>query len=173
MATSLESATLDINFALTLLNNDTPMEARQKGKLTETAILSSGSGVNQADKVYSASGTLSASGNVQVNLATAVDVYGDAIALARIKAIAVRNKSNTTNNSLISLGGGTDGAGTNAFDSLFLAADNEIVIRPGFFCVFAKDATGYAVDASEVLRLTNEDSSNTVDYEILIIGASS
>lgn len=137
-----------------------------------SASLGSGVAAGQADKLYFDKNTLAASANLDVDLAgVLLDAYGAAITFARVKAIIIKAADANTNNVVVG------GAAANGFISWVGAATHTVTLRPGGLLVLAcgiADATGYAVTAAtaDLLRITNGGAGTTVDYELVVIGAS-
>jgi hypothetical protein len=140
------------------------------GPQTRDLILADGTGAGQADRLFSDTRTIAASSNDDLDLAgVLVDALGATITFARVKGLYVAAATANTNNVLI-------GAGTNPFINL-LNATGVITLRPGAWITFgvgATDATGAAVTAAtgDILRIANSGAGTTVNYDIIIIGAS-
>lgn len=136
------------------------------------AELANGVAAGQADKIWADTNTLAASANVDLDLAgVLLDVFGQAIAFARIKAIILSALAGNTNNVVLG------GAATNTFVGPFGAATHTLAVRPGATLALfagAGDATGYPVTAGtgDLLRVANGGAGSTVTYDIMIIGAS-
>ena len=140
--------------------------------------MADGTGANQSDLMYfELAETIAASGNDQYDLAGALtDAYGDAVVFAKIKAILIKN---TATNAEIQVGGGTDGAGTNAWapwiTSTTADKSEAVKIEPnnGAFMMIAPN-TGWTVTAgtADILRITNNSGSNEASYQMIIIGTS-
>lgn len=132
--------------------------------------LDTGTGLNQADKVYVDTNTLGASSNVDVDLAGSLtDALGAALTFARVKAVFLRAASGNTNNVVIG------GAASNQFVGPFGAGTHTIAVKPGgFFGIIAPDATGWAVTAGtgDLLRIANSGAGSSVTYDLMVIGAS-
>jgi len=131
--------------------------------------LASGTGANQADKIFHDQRTLAASATEDLDLAGVLtDVFGAALTFARIKAVLIHALPTNTNNVNVTR------PATNGVP-LFLAAGDGIPVRPGgAFCWISPDATGVAVTAGtgDLLTLTNSGAGTSVVYDVIIIGAS-
>lgn len=129
----------------------------------------SGTGANQADRIWHDRRTIAASGNEDLDLAGSLtDAFGATITFARIKAVVVAAASGNTNNVNVSR------PGSNGVP-LFLAASDGIPVRPGgLFLWVAPDATGVAVTAGtgDLLNVANSGAGTGVTYDIAVIGAS-
>lgn len=164
------TSTLLVDFAATLtkaldlVTGEAPLRTR-----VSTA-LASGTGANQADKIFSDQRTLTASSTEDLDLAGSLtDAFGDTITFARIKAILVIADAGNANNVLVG------GAAANQFINWVGDASDKVVVRPGgVFCLIAPDATAYAVTAGtgDLLRIGNSGAGTSVTYKIVIIGAS-
>jgi len=131
--------------------------------------LSSGTGTNQADRIWHDQRTLAASGSENLDLAGALtDSFGATITFARIKMVLVVASAANTNSVTVSR------EATNGVP-LFLAASDGISVRPGgLFCWAAPDATAVAVTAGtgDLLAIANSGAGTSVTYDVVIIGSS-
>jgi hypothetical protein len=136
--------------------------------LLQSLSLSDGTGASQADRIFSDTRTIAASGSENLDLAGSLtNAYGT-VTFARIKAILIVADSGNTNDVNFTR------PSSNGVP-LFLAASDGIPIRPGGMFLWAcSDATGIAVTAStgDLLTLANSSSGSSVTYSIVIIGAS-
>lgn len=159
--------TLTISAALTKALDLVSAEGRHA--ISKQIALASGTGANQADKVFSDSRTIAASATDSLDLAGALlDALGDAFTPARIKALYVFAAAANTNNVNV-----TRPAANGV--PLFLAAGDGIPVRPGgLFVWVAPDATGVAVTAGtgDLIDIVNSGAGTSVTYDILIVGAS-
>jgi len=132
--------------------------------------LATGTGADQADKVFSDQRTLTASATEDLDLAgSLVDALGATITFARIKALIIRAASGNTNNVVIGA------AGANPWTGPLGGTTPTITLRPGgLVCLIAPDATAWAVTAGtgDLLKVANSAGSTSVTYDIVIIGAS-
>ncbi|MBP5931829.1 hypothetical protein QBA57_28595 [Streptomyces scabiei] len=131
--------------------------------------LASGTGANQADRIFADTRTLAASATEDLDLAGVLsDPLGASLTFARIKAVLIRAAAGNTNSVNV-----TRPASNGV--PLFLAASDGLAVRPGgLFLWVAPDATGVAVTAGtgDLLTLTNSAGSTSVTYDVIIIGAS-
>ncbi|WP_291295815.1 hypothetical protein [Elioraea sp.] len=134
-----------------------------------TVSLAEGTGANQANRVFADRRTLAASATENLDLAgVLLDAFGDTIALARVKVLIVRASAANTNNVIVG------GAGSNGFVGPFGAAAHTASVRPGGMVAFAcADATGWPVTAgtADLLQIANSGAGTSVEYEVIIIGA--
>ncbi len=143
------------------------------GSFTESTVttLTSGTGLNQADKVWSsAARSIAASSNEDLDLAGSLtDAFGTTITFARIKALYVAAAATNTNN--VHVGG----AASNQFINWVANSSDILVVRPGgVLLLAAPDATAYAVTAAtgDLLRVANSGAGSAVIYDVVIIGSS-
>lgn len=131
--------------------------------------LATGTGANQADKVFQDTRTLSASGTEDLDVSGSLTTpLGGSFVIARIKALIVTAAAGNTNNVNI-----TRPASNGV--PLFLAASDGIPVKPGgTFVWIAPDVTGIAVTAAtgDLITVTNSSSGTSVTYSVIIIGAS-
>lgn len=132
--------------------------------------MASGVGANQADKVYSETKSIAASGTYDVDLAGVLtDVFGAICTFARVKCIAVFADPGNTNNVLVGAAAATQ------FIGPLGSATDKVNVRPGgSVCFFAPDATAWPVGAgaTDFLRFTNSAAGTAVLFDFVIIGAS-
>lgn len=130
--------------------------------------IESGTGSQQADRVYAKTITLAASATQSLDLSGALtDPIGGSAVFAKIKAIAVRASAGNTNGVIV-------GNVTNGFVGPFGAATHQVTIPPGgCFLVSAPDA-GWSVVAGtgDLLRVANAGAGTSVTLDIIVIGTS-
>jgi hypothetical protein len=133
-----------------------------------TQALVTGTGAQQADKIYSLKETTIADGaTLELDLAGALeDALGDAFTPARIKAIFIfSDPTNTTNLTLL--------GDANSVPFLNTAATT-ITLRPGgMFALMDPGATGYAVagGATDIVQIVNA-AGAAAKVSVVLIGAS-
>lgn len=131
--------------------------------------LANGTGASQADKIYLATGTISASATLSLDLAGSLtDIFGNTITLARVKILYFELQTTTSASSVLI------GASTNPWVNWVSASGDKVRVRNGgclFLC--APDATAYAVTAGtgDALDFVNEDGSNVATYRLAIVGS--
>jgi hypothetical protein len=138
--------------------------------LSQTTALTSGTGANQADLMWSDTRTLSASANEDLDLAAVLaSVFGATLTFAEIVGVFIKASSGNTNAVRVTR------PASNGFP-LFVAAGDGVDIGPGgFFSRFAPDAAGIgAVTAGtgDLINVANGGGSTPVTYEIVILGRS-
>lgn len=165
--------TLDsVQFGLTVLgtvNNQLDL-TKAVASLTyaKTGSLSTGTGANQADRIFSDTRTIAASGTDDLDLnGVLTDPLGTVISLLRVKLIAVYAAAGNTNNVIM-------GGGTNPVTTIMGGTTPTLNIRPGgMLLLTAPDAVAYAVTAAtaDILRFANSGAGSTVTYDVVIIGS--
>lgn len=129
-----------------------------------------GAGLNQADRIWHDTRTLTAAATENLDLAGILaDPWGVAITFARVKGILVVAAAGNTNNVVVG------NSGANAFLGPFGAAAHTVSVRPGgVWLHLAPDATAYAVTAGtgDILTVTNSAAGTPVTYDVVVIGAS-
>lgn len=152
--------------ALDLVTSTSPLNYRKRVELA------TGTAAGKADKIWSDTRTIAASGTDDLDLAAGLtDAFGASITFVKVKAIIISAAAGNTNNVLVG------GDATNTFLTWVESESDAVVLRPGAtFALIAgeADATGYAVTAStgDLLRIRNSAGSTGVDYSIIIIGTS-
>jgi hypothetical protein len=131
--------------------------------------LASGTGADQADRVFSDERTLAGSASEDLDLAgSLVDALGTTITFARIKAIYIENLATGANQVIVGA------AASNAFTGPFGASTHTVAVRAGgLLAMICRDATGWAVTAGtgDLLKIANS-TSGSIQYRIVIIGCS-
>lgn len=136
------------------------------------AILATGTGAGQADKIFHDQRTLTASATEDLDLAgVLVDAFGSTLTFVKLKALIIAAAAGNTNNVLVG------GVAAGLASIITPAATGIVVVRPGaFFCVAAgqADATGYVVTATtaDLLHIANSAGGSSVTYDIIAIGTS-
>lgn len=156
--------TSNLTTALDLASASVPLDYKRQ------VDLASGTGANQADRVFHDQRTLTASSSENLDLAGSLtDAFGATITFARVKGLLVAASAGNTNNVLVG------GAASNGFVNWVSDATDVVVVRPGgVLALFAPDATAYAVTAAtgDLLKVANSGGTTSVIYDIVIIGAS-
>lgn len=133
--------------------------------------LGSGTGVGQADRLFSDRRTLAASATEDLDLAGSLtDALGATVTLARVKGIMISAAPGNTNNVVVG------GSSSNTWATLFNATGT-LTLRPGASVALVagvSDAVGYAVTGGtgDLLKVANSGGSTAVTYDIVIVGAS-
>lgn len=170
MATrTFENGSINIQIGGTFKNTDATIAI---GNMTLAEIfaatIANGTGADMADRVYYARIALSTTPN-DLDLASGalLDIFGNALTFARIKAIYIKNRS-TTAGEIVTVGGDSNGLVG------WVGAANDLVnIRPGgVFCIYAPDATAYAVTAGTGDILQMVAAAGTPSIDLVLIGAS-
>lgn len=134
--------------------------------------LGDGAGAGAANLIYQDSGNIAASGTNSLDLAGGGLVGPDngALAFARIKGLFVRARAtNNAANNVVVTRPAANGV------PLFAAAGDALALRAGeVFAWMSPTAAGVAVTAgsADLIDLVNSAGTNTVDYDVVILGAS-
>jgi hypothetical protein len=156
------SSALDLTTALSSLN------------VSRGNAFDPGTGAGQVDKIFSDTRTLAPSATEDLDLAgVLLDAFGAAITFARVRGILISAAVGNTNNVVV-------GAVANAWATLLSPAgvsQGLITLRPGAWFAAgcgSADATGYAVTPAtgDLLHVANSAAGTSVNYDIVIIGAS-
>lgn len=139
-------------------------------ELLKALTLTDGTGANQADRIFTDTRTLSASANEDLDLAggSLVDVFGNALTFARIKALFVTADAGNTNNVNVSR------PAANGVP-LYLAAGDGEAVHPGSCILKAwPGVTAIPVTAGtgDLINFANSGAGTPVTYTVIIIGAS-
>jgi hypothetical protein len=130
---------------------------------------SDGVGSNQANRIWKDTRTLAASASENLDLSGSLtDIYGDAVVFARIKALIVIASAVNANNVNVARHSSTG-------VPIYLAASDGEPVHPGGFLVKVwPGATGIPVTAGtgDLLTITNSAGGSSVDYTIVVVGAS-
>lgn len=139
--------------------------------LVKTITLATGTAAGQADQVFMDTRTLAPSANEDLDLngSTLRDGFGNNLAFLRVKGIYISAAAANVNNVVVGAAAATQWA-------TLLNTTGTVTLRPGAsFLAFAgaADATAYAVvgGASDFLRITNSAAGTSVNYDIVIVGA--
>lgn len=166
---------------------DTTLQLRLTGKLSASLdvgsrlatvladwgmTLADGAGASAANLIYQDTGTIIASGTNTLDLAggSLLDPANTALTFARIKGLFVRARStNNAANNVVVTRPAANGV------PLFAAAGDALALRPGeIFAWMSPSATGVAVTAgsADLIDLVNSAGTNSVTYDVVILGAS-
>lgn len=165
------SLTSEINASIlaTQLGSNDLATPSFKPRLQTTIPLGNGTGANQADRLFTDTRTIAASGSETLDLAGSLtDVFGATITMVEVVAIMITASSSNTNNVVV-------GGGSNAVP-LFGDVSDTIAVKPGgVFQIGAPGAAGqFTVTAGtgDLLQIANSSSGSSVTYTIMIIGRS-
>lgn len=134
----------------------------------KTLSIADGTGSGQADQVYTDAGTLAASGTAVIDLAAPLtNPAGQDIKFTDLKVLMFF--SDSANQDTISIG--PNGA-LNPLNAWFSSSAQNIRLNPGSSALLTSSPTGWAVteNSADKFLITNDDASNTADYELVIIG---
>lgn len=132
--------------------------------------LSSGTGSNQFDRMYSDNVSIAASSNLDLDLRGGLtDPFGATLNIVELRAILIRSRSTNLNNL------GIGGTVTNQLTGIFSDASDQLILRPGevfFKGIFPDGAVTLTAGTADLLRLTNLAGTNTISVDVLIFGTS-
>lgn len=132
--------------------------------------LTNGTAADTADLLVVKTSTIAASGNTTFDLAASlVDPFGTTVTFARIRGFHFELTGDTTATSVLV------GNGTNPWLTWVGAGTDSVRVRNGgCLSLYSRDATGYAVTAGtgDILKVVNEDGTNTATYKVVFVGAS-
>jgi hypothetical protein len=135
-----------------------------------TLAFTSGTGAGQADRLFTDTRTIAPSGTDDLDLAgSLVDAFGATITFARVKGLYIAAAAANVNDVVVG------GAAANQFFTPFGSATDKLKVRSGgVLLLAATDATAYAVTAGtgDLLRVANSGAGTSVNYDIVIVGAS-
>lgn len=137
--------------------------------LSSAVSLATGTGTGQADRVFTDTRTLVASGTEDLDLAgVLLDAFGAAITMAKVKAIFIKAAAGNTNNINVSRPAGATGV------PIFLAISDGFVLPPGFTFAWFGPGAGITVTGGtgDLITITNAAGGTPVNYDIVIVGTS-
>lgn len=136
-------------------------------QLDWSAYLANGTASGQASQVWSDTRSLAGSATENLDLAGSLtNAFGTTLTFTKIKAIVVRaSSSNNASNAVRVQRGASNGV------PVFLAASDGLDLNAGGVFLFY-DPAGVTVTAGtgDILTITNSAGTNTVSYDIVIIG---
>jgi hypothetical protein len=140
-------------------------------KLEGVNVLRNGTATLQADKIFQDTGSIVGSATTSLDLSggALVDPLGATLAFAKVKALAVRARdTNNVANNLLLTRPAANGV------PIFSAASDAIPLHPGSIFMATWPGAGIAVtaDTGDLISLINGAATNTIDYDIVIIGTS-
>jgi hypothetical protein len=131
--------------------------------------LLTGALANQASEVMALTGTVDAEDDVEIDLNAALqNVFGESLTLTKVKTLIIHSPAENTVDLIVG------GADSNAFASMFGAATDTLILKPGgTIALIAPDADGYAVAAGtgDILKIENTDEEDSASYELVILGS--
>lgn len=124
-----------------------------------------GTAAGQCDQVWDDRRTIAAGATENLDLQAGGETNwaGQTISFSKILGIMFRISSSTGGPLLIG------GHATNALGTFFGDDTDKIRVR-NLMILATKDSTAYAVAASDLLKIVNEDGSNQVIYDIVVVG---
>lgn len=131
--------------------------------------LTPGTGTGQADLMYAATRTLTASSTANIDLAGVLsDPLGNVLTFGHVKTILVVASSANVNDVLLG------GAASNTFTGPFADATDIVGVKPGATFLITFPGAGWAVTATtgDLLKTANSSSGTSVVFTIFVIGTS-
>lgn len=168
MATSLNTIIkFYINAALTnpidLVTGAAPLE------LTKPFSWTNGTTADKADRIFSDTRTVAASGTDALDLAgSLLDIYGNTLTFVELRFIYIGAAAGNTNNVR------WNRPASNGVP-IFLAASDGIDIPPGGFASWGCGADGkvtVTAATGDIINIDNSSSGTSVTYDVVIIGVS-
>ncbi len=173
MATTLDSASVQGGVKWAWRDALTLGDTTNENSFASIANYLVGNGAGQASKVFVNQYAIAASATQTLDLAGGVtDFKGVAITFAVIKEIFIQ-LTTLTAATAIKVGGGTDGAGTNAFVGWVANASDLVRCGNGSFIHTGyPGATGFPVTGGtgDILGIINEDSSAVATVNVYLLG---
>jgi len=130
--------------------------------------LTSGTGTGQADRLFTDTRTVTASGTDALDLAgSLVDAFGATLTFVKLKAVLVSAAAGNTNNVRINR------PASNGVP-LFLAASDGIDIPPGGAFLWVAPGAGVTVTPAtgDLLNIDNSGAGTSVTYDVVLVGTS-
>lgn len=156
-----------IQFAATLTSSQDLSSGASETPFGRQVVFTDGTGLNQANRVWSDERVLAASATEDLDLSgTLTDPFGATITLQKVKGLIVAAALGNTNNVVIG------GASATQWVGPFGAATHTLAVKPGgVLALFAPDAAGYPVTpTTDLLKVANSGSGTGVTYQIVVIG---
>lgn len=165
---TLDSVSFGLTVAATANNQLDLLKATAALSYARSGSFQTGVGANQADKMWSDKRNIlaSATDDLDVSGTTLQDPLGINLALARVKLIAVYAYATNINDVIF--------GGSSAPVPILTGTTPALPIKPGgMLLLTAPLATGYPVTATtaDLIRFTNGGAGTSVDYDVVIIGA--
>lgn len=162
------TTTLDIGLVANLSTALDLVSAAAPMTYSKRTSLASGTATGQADKIFSDTRTIAASGTEDLDLAgVLVDALGATLTFVKVKAVLIVAAAGNTNAVRV-----TRPASNGA--PLFLAASDGLDVLPGGTFLWTAPGAGITVTAGtgDLLTVANSSSGTSVTYDVVIIGTS-
>lgn len=131
---------------------------------------SSGTGANQADRIFTDTRTIAASTTEDLDIrgTSLQDAFGANVAMFELKMLIVCAASGNTNNVVL-------GGDANSVPFLSTAATTVSIKPGGCFALMDPSAGGVTVTdtTGDIIQVANSGGGTTVSYDIVVIGSSS
>ena len=127
--------------------------------------LASGTAADQAAVVFHDQRTLAATSESLDLAGTLTDTFGGVVTFAKVRCLHIENVNTTAGNDLV-IGGAT----ASALNTLFGATTDKITVRAGGLLMLWAPKDGYSVTSATADLLKIDAGTNTVVYNVIIIG---
>jgi hypothetical protein len=141
---------------------------RAEVDLLKEITLGSGTGAQQADRLFTDRRTLAASASETLDLAgTLADAFGATLTFAKVKTVIIVADAANTNNVNV-----TRDASSGV--PIFLAAGDGMPVPPGGFIAWSAPGSGVAVTAgsADLIGVANSGAGTSVTYDVYVLGTS-
>lgn len=167
MAVTLDSISISLNLNATYKSAENLLTATAPLAFSFSDTMTSGTGKDNADLLFADKRTVSSGSPDDLDLSGVLtDIYGNTLANARIKCMAIKNLS-TTAAEILDVGGDLNGLVN------WISGTNLLRVHPeGAFVLWAPSATAYAVTAATADILQIAAQAGSITYEIALLGAS-
>lgn len=172
IATVQAEMTLSVNGKFTKTNTSLNSTSVSQSYTTSNSFATAGAGSGAINQEYMAIRTLAGAATEDLDFAGSLtNFFGETITFARIKSISIELLTTTTSTS-IEVGGA---AATQWVGPFGAANDTVEVLNGGFVAFSSSGATGWTVTAgsTDLLKILNNDASNTATYRITVFGSTS
>lgn len=170
MASTLNNFSLSAGCTWSMDDADTFSKTANAGSFSAAGVsyVQGGAGGLAMDKIYRLSTTISASSNLDIDLAGALtDFFGATLTFARVKAILFEHLGTSAATAGVRLGAASVSNGVVSWTLPPIA-------RGGFFAISLPDTTAIAVTAGtgDKFRMANDDSTNAASVRFVFGGSS-
>jgi hypothetical protein len=129
--------------------------------------LAGGTGLGFADRLYAAPINIAASGTTTINLTTALDAFGNGLAMLKVKAIYLESDPTNVNDIVLS------GGASNPFVGPLAGTTPSVATRPGGVTLLANNVGWTVVPSTgDQIKLANSSGTTAVTGTLVLVGAS-
>ena len=167
MATPTLAVSLSVKMDLEYVDSDDLNSKRAHFLLPIIDALANGTAADQADLLFWDKRTLAATSE-ELDLAGGLtDAFGNTLTFVKIKGILIHNRSTTATENLA-----VGGAAANAFANWVASATDILNVGPSGMLLLWSPMDGYAVTAGTGDLLKIDAGTDTITYDILLLGTS-